>query len=357
MGLVLLLLVPAVLLTLICIWIVIPPGNAWQIILSVASIELSLYLLLINVILMLLAWSLSRSSRFGKIAAAIAALNVVLCALPLYALWHTPASEVAIEKWAVAPVKTVSIPIRLGTQNARIIGYLPQREQYSPPSRIVVAIYGGAWQRGGPENDAALNRHIAAAGFAVFALDYRHAPAYRFPVALDDVRSEIALVRKNAAKYGADPNDVSVIGHSSGGELAELLAFERGSRIHRLVSYSGAIDLAKGYEFPPVPDPIGVRSVIEEYLGATPQQAPRAYREASPIMHVRTGLPQTLLIYGTRDHVVDIRYARKFRDEIAAHGNNVRLLELPWTEHAFEDVPWGLHFYTAADTAINFLSQ
>lgn len=357
MGLVLLLLIPAVLLTLICIWIVIPPGNAWQIILSVGSIELSLYLLSINVIFMLLTWWLRHRIRFGRVVVALTAVNVVLCALPLYALWHTPAGEVVIEKWAVTPVETVTIPTRLGAQNANIIAYLPQPGQYSHPSRTVVAIYGGAWERGGPENDAVLNRHIASAGFAVFAVDYRHAPAYHFPAALNDVCSEIAFIRKNAAKYGADPNDLSLIGHSSGGELAELIAFEPGSRIHRLVSYSGAIDLAKGYEFPPSPDPIDVRSVIRDYLGATPQEAPRAYREASPIMHVRAGLPETLLIYGARDHVVDISYARKFRDEIAAHANKVRLLELPWTEHAFEDVPWGLHFYTAADTAINFLLQ
>jgi len=43
----------------------------------------------------------------------------------------------------------------------------------------IVAIYGGSWQRSSPLNDAAFNRYMAARGYTVIAIDYRHAPQYR----------------------------------------------------------------------------------------------------------------------------------------------------------------------------------
>ncbi|MBC5815014.1 MAG: alpha/beta hydrolase [Candidatus Eremiobacteraeota bacterium] len=347
-----LLLVPALLLTLLCIWIVIPPSNGLQIILTVASIELSPYLWIINGALFGIVFF--RKGRFARASALCAALNVVLCTIPIAALWTSPAASTLEPQTGMHAVRTVSIPVKLGDEDAMILAYLPQT---GDPAPIVFAIYGGAWQRGSPKNDAVLNQTLARAGYAVFALEYRHAPRYHFPAALDDVRGEIALIRQNAVKYHADPSRIAVLGHSSGGELAELIAFEPHSPVRALVSFSGAIDLAKGYYVVPQPDPIDVRGVIADYLGATPPQAPSAYRAASPIMQVRSGLPPALLIYGTRDHVVDIRYAWKFRGELRARGNEVRFLELPWTEHAFEDVPYGLHAPVAFRAVLAFLNS
>ena len=233
-----------------------------------------------------------------------------------------------------------AIPIELGKERTSIRAYLPQSGEKNP---IVFAIYGGAWQWGTPENDATLNRSLAAHGYAVFALDYRHAPAYRFPTALEDVQSEVALVVRRASEYRADTHRMAMLGHSSGGQLAELSAFAVHSPFRALVSYSGAVDLVKGYEVPPSPDPIHVQSIIVSYMGDIPANAPGAYRAASPIANVRCGSPPTLLIYGAGDHVVDFRSALGLRDALRACGNDVTLLELPWTEHGFEDIPWGLH--------------
>ncbi|MBC7972267.1 MAG: alpha/beta hydrolase, partial [Verrucomicrobia bacterium] len=56
----------------------------------------------------------------------------------------------------------------------------------------IVVIYGGAWQRGSPNDDAPFSRYIAARGYTVVAIDYRHAPQYRFPAQLEDVKTALA---------------------------------------------------------------------------------------------------------------------------------------------------------------------
>lgn len=55
---------------------------------------------------------------------------------------------------------------------------------------------------------------------------------------------------------------------------------------------------------------------------------------------MRPGLPATLLLQGGRDHVVKPAFARELRDRLQASGDDVTLLELPWSEHAFDAV-WG----------------
>ena len=207
---------------------------------------------------------------------------------------------------------------------------------------VVIQIYGGAWQRGAPRDDAAFSAALASAGYVVFAIDYRHAPRWRFPAELDDVDTALAWIRRNASKYGGDSSAMAVIGRSSGAELALLAAFRTDSiPVRAVVSYYGPVDLTDGYRHPPVPDPLGIRAIQIAYLGGDPDQVPARYLAASPISHIRPGLPPSLLIYGGRDHVVEPRFGRQLREALVASGDTAILLELPWAEHAFDAVSGG----------------
>ena len=59
------------------------------------------------------------------------------------------------------------------------------------PWPALIDIYGGAWQRGTPADDGRFNSYMAAQGYAVFAIDYRHAPEAQFPAQIEDVRAAI----------------------------------------------------------------------------------------------------------------------------------------------------------------------
>jgi acetyl esterase/lipase len=343
----------AAILAALCMWIVVPPPVGPAIVASVVGIELSPYLLLLNLAVLVAAF---RSRTRLKIATvALAGLNVVLCALPMAAIVSS-GLELASPIASPADGQFIesAIPFTLGRDHTAILAYLPTAGTRNP---IVFTIYGGAWQRGAPAKDASLDRALAAAGYAVFALEYRHAPEYRFPVALHDIQSEVSSILNNADAYGADRTRAAILGHSSGGQLAELCAFAPGSQFRALISYSGAIDLLKGYEILPRPDPLDVRSVIAAYMGFTPVGHAAPYRAASPIYQVRPGLPPTLLIYGDRDHVVDFGYAQTFRDALRANGDSVTFVELPWAEHGYEEVSFGLHAPIALRAVEDFLQR
>ena len=212
----------------------------------------------------------------------------------------------------------------------------------------VVQVYGGAWQRGAPEDDAKFATYLAARGFVVFAIDYRHAPQWPWPAQIEDVRAALGWVREHGGEYDADVSRLALFGRSAGAQLAMVAAYEFNAvpfipamPVRAVVSYYGPVDLTDGYRNPPRPDPLDVRSIEAAFLGGTPDQMPDRYREASPITYVSRRLPPSLLIYGGRDHVVLPRFGAMLDDRLHAVGATSVLLTIPWAEHAFDAIPNG----------------
>ncbi|MDQ6926863.1 MAG: alpha/beta hydrolase, partial [Candidatus Eremiobacteraeota bacterium] len=81
------------------------------------------------------------------------------------------------------------------------------------------------------------------------------------------------------------------------------------------------------------------------------------YRAASPLAHVRPGLPPPLLIYGGRDHLVEARFGRALDRALIAAGDPVAYVELPWAEHGFDAVPGGVGERVATAVTEQFLRR
>jgi acetyl esterase/lipase len=226
------------------------------------------------------------------------------------------------------------------------------------PRPGLIDIYGGAWQRGAPEDSREFHSYLASKGYAVFAIDYRHAPAFRYPAQIEDVRAAISFVHANAAQYRTDPNQLILCGRSAGGQLALLAAYESGTvPIRAVIAFYPPTDLAAGYEDLPSPDPIDVRQVLATYLGGSPAQVPEAYRTASPVTYAQRPVSPTLLIQGARDHIVKPRFPRELQRKLLTAGNRVVLLEIPWSEHAFDAVFPGIGNRLALHYIEQFLEQ
>jgi acetyl esterase/lipase len=114
-----------------------------------------------------------------------------------------------------------------------------------------------------------------------------------------------------------------------------------------VIDYYGPVDLARGYAEPPRPDPLDVRDVLRSFIGGTPAELPQRYRDASPITLVRRAgaarrpLPPTLIVHGTRDHLVRVEFSRDLQRALVEAGARSALIEIPWAEHAFDAVFFG----------------
>jgi acetyl esterase len=98
------------------------------------------------------------------------------------------------------------------------------RNEAARPAPIMLYFHGGGWVVGSLEMSDALCRRLVRTGAVVVSLDYRLAPEYPYPAALDDCVDALGWVRENAQTLGGDASSVSVAGTSAGGNLAAGLA-------------------------------------------------------------------------------------------------------------------------------------
>jgi acetyl esterase/lipase len=363
----------ALVLVFLTSWIFLPAPNRRLLVLGVGAPELSAWLAIGGVVLGVLTVRSAGRNGLAQATFLLALITAALASLPLVqlpfvarrfeatmraALGDDFLREVPSDRRArmrPAPVVVLDLFRGIDPGHARVSrgisfaapeGVRLTLDIYQPATAgrypSVVQIYGGAWQRGAPGDDAPFATYLAARGFVVFAIDYRHAPQWQWPAQIDDVRAALAWVRAHGGEYDADVSRLALLGRSAGAHLALLAAYERGAPpVAAVVSYYGPVDLADGYRNPPRPDPLDVRSVEEALLGGTPDQVPDRYREASPIAYVSRRQPPSLLIYGRRDHIVLPRFGAMLDDRLRATGTTSVFMEIPWAEHAFDAVAFG----------------
>lgn len=204
----------------------------------------------------------------------------------------------------------------------------------------LIVIYGGAWRQGNPSDYEHFSRYIAAQGYSVIAIDYRHAPQYQFPNQLEDVQTALKFISDRADELEIDRQRVALIGRSAGAQLASIVAYQNQSQIkfQAIINYYGPVNLVYGYRNPPSPDPIDTRQVLEDFLGGTPETKLKLYQQASPIKYLKPNLLPSLLIYAQRDHLVEAKYGKLLYERLQITNNCAALLTIPWAEHAFDVV-------------------
>lgn len=85
----------------------------------------------------------------------------------------------------------------------------------------VVYFHGGGWRVGSRQDVEAPLRLLAEySGAAVFNVEYRLAPEYRYPCATDDCWQVLKYVHSHAKELGIDSKRIVVAGDSAGGNMA-----------------------------------------------------------------------------------------------------------------------------------------
>ena len=175
------------------------------------------------------------------------------------------------------------------------------------------------------------------AGYSVAVVEYRTAPEFRFPAALEDVRQALAYLKENTANLGVDPGKFVLLGRSAGAQLALLEAYASGDEsIRGVVSFYGPTDLPYAYAHPTNPRVADIQRPLEDYLGGSPGERDEAYREASPINFASPSSPPTLLVHGSRDDMVQLIQSERLAARLQGVSVPHLLVRLPWATHGFD---------------------
>jgi len=166
-------------------------------------------------------------------------------------------------------------------------------------------------------------------GYTVFAVVHGSMPRFNVPDIILDVQRAVRFIRHNAAEFGVDPNRLGVLGSSSGGHLALMIATQGGPAA---VATSDPVDRessavqAVACFFPPTdflnwgaPGVDGVgRGPLSPLFAAfgslsdTDLGRQIVGKMISPIYYVTSSLPPTLIIHGDADVVVPLQQSQSF---------------------------------------------
>jgi acetyl esterase/lipase len=200
--------------------------------------------------------------------------------------------------------------------------------------------------------------------------NYRLSPGVRHPEHIKDVARAFGWTCENAAKYGGDPRRVFIGGHSAGGHLAALLATNQTylksvghapSDIRGVVAVSGVYDLNDvGLKLSFADRRGSFRFDLNVQPAATVFGAdPNVLRDASPLSHVRPGLPPFLVLSAGYDYPPLARMAKEFTSALEKNGCEVETKVIAGRTHEtmLFDIPNLSIERAAADAIVEFIER
>jgi pectinesterase len=187
---------------------------------------------------------------------------------------------------------------------------------------------------------------IAARGFVTGIVAYRLSTEARYPAAIHDCKAAVRYLRAHAADLKIDPDRIGVMGGSAGGHLTGLLAmtvgkpeFEGdGPNRDQSSAVKAAIVMAATQDLVAANREKTSEGAVA-FFGATAAEKPDLYAQASPITHVRAGVPPTLFIEGEKD---TLKIGRaEMQEKLRALGIETGLHTLKDAPHPFwMSNPW-----------------
>lgn len=203
----------------------------------------------------------------------------------------------------------------------------PERVRPERGWPLVVFFYGGSWKHGERAHYRFVGEALAARGIVAVIPDYRLYPEVRYPEFLKDNAAATAWAMREAARFGADPKRVFVMGHSAGGYNAAMVALDArwlGAESVAPTQLAGWIGLAGPYEFLPIEN----AEVKPVFL------YPHTPPECEPIRHVSASVPRTFLAAAPDDDLVNPeRNTKQLASKLQQTGIPVTLQIYPHTSH------------------------
>jgi acetyl esterase/lipase len=202
--------------------------------------------------------------------------------------------------------------------------YAPAHAAHAP---VVVYFYGGSWMSGKRQWFRWLGESLAAHGIVAVIADVRLWPVAGMDGFLRDGAKAVRWARDHAAAFGGDASDEFVMGHSSGGQIAAMLAVDRQWLANvdmRPRDLAGFIGVAGTYDFIPFDEP-----AFADIFGHAPAEQARS----QPVNFIDGDEPPALLLQGEKDTIVSPAEAISFEGRYRQQGEAVELRLYPRLGH------------------------
>ncbi len=220
---------------------------------------------------------------------------------------------------------------------------------------LIVFVQGSAWTFPDVYKEIPQLSQFAREGYIVASVTHRNCTeGHPFPAFLEDVKTAIRFLRKNAKEYNIDPERVAIWGTSSGGNAALLTGITGDNPKYKTEEYTQYSDAVKVVVdcFGPTDLMEMMNSVSEEedipefveifngLAGANARQHTEKVIEMSPYLQLEKDrdYPPFLILQGDKDELVSYQQSLKMYHKLLDYGYDARMVCVENAPH--EDTFW-----------------
>jgi acetyl esterase/lipase len=215
-------------------------------------------------------------------------------------------------------------------------------ESQIPRRPLIVFLQGSGWTFPNVNYEIPQLAEYARMGYVVATITHRNfKDGYPAPAFLQDAKTAIRFLRKNANEYGIDPNRVCFWGTSSGGNTAMLVAMTGDDPRYKTDEYSefsDSVSLAIECFGPTdlitlldknrhIPD---IDELVNEFIGGNVSEHTNMLKQMSPLLIIEKGkkYPPLLLIHGDADSVVPYEQGENMYKALIKNGNDAEMIRV-----------------------------
>lgn len=235
------------------------------------------------------------------------------------------------------------------------------------PQPCIVYIQGSAWMKQDVYSNLPQLISFARRGYVIVSVEYRPSDVAPFPAQIIDARTAIRFVRKNAARFNIDPDNINIWGDSSGGHTAVFCGITSGlsefstddyseysDTVNSIIDYYGPTDVSKMSQFPSAMDHVKPTSPEGKFLGGVDvlQNVEKA-EKASPMTYISKGrsIPPILIAHGSVDALVPFNQSDILAIKLEETGKTFEFYNLKGADHGSPEF-WTKEMFDIVDAFI-----
>jgi len=213
---------------------------------------------------------------------------------------------------------------------------------------LIVYVQGSAWFRQKIFSSLQRLLRVCEQGYAVAIVQYRPSDVAPFPAQIQDTKTAIRFLRKNASEYKVDPERVAIWGDSSGGHTAVMVGItddgeldseldnDYSAKVKCIVDWYGPTDISRMSSYPSTMDHNEPQSPEGMLIGGkTVNENPENVAPTIPMNYVSAdkGIPPILIMHGSKDPLVHFNQSCILYNKLKEMDKEVEMYKLKGAYH------------------------
>ncbi|MEO2212717.1 S-layer homology domain-containing protein [Paenibacillus amylolyticus] len=230
--------------------------------------------------------------------------------------------------------------------------YIPTNASKTEDIGVILNLHGGSWVEGDKSGMAAESKRFAQAGYITASMNYtliQEGNGATIMSMMDEIQACVTALKKELTNRGYHVSRLTIAGYSAGGHLASLYSYSRADvtalPVVLVLDSVGPSDLYPD-TWAPMFDATMTAGILSLMVGEVITLedidsgiADEKIKAVSPLQHVSSDSPPTIMAYGVYDQIVAPGHHQKLASALKQAGVDHKYILYPNSDHALGNDP------------------